>query len=237
MQPEQFKEAVEALGFTVTEQMMEQFAKYTTFLQEWNEKINLTAITETEEVYLKHFYDSIVVAKYVDLSNPAKLVDVGSGAGFPSIPLKILLPHLEITIIDSLMKRINFLQLLVDELGLEGVHLFHGRAEDLGQDKEHREQYDFATARAVARMSVLSEYCLPFVKVGGKFLALKGDKGEEELRQARQALKILGGEVERVEVFDLPLDAGERSILEIKKSKRTPKKYPRQAGIANKKPL
>ncbi|WP_026314323.1 16S rRNA (guanine(527)-N(7))-methyltransferase RsmG [Allofustis seminis] len=237
MQPEQFKKALEALGFTVTKQMMDQFARYVQLLQEWNKKINLTAIDETEEIYLKHFYDSVVVARYVAFQDRDTLIDVGSGAGFPSLPLKILLPSLQITIIDSLNKRINFLKLLVEELALDDVELFHGRAEDFGQNAAFRERFDWATARAVARMSVLSEYCLPFVKVGGAFLALKGDKGEEELLIAKRAIQTFGGQVEQVAHFELPLEAGERSVIQIKKIQKTPKKYPRQAGLVNKKPL
>lgn len=237
MQPEEFKQAVEALGFTVTAQMMKQFAIYTDYLQEWNQKINLTAITATEDVYLKHFYDCVVIAQYIDFQKPARLVDIGSGAGFPSIPLKILFPNLQITLIDSLNKRINFLKRLTAALELDDVDLYHGRAEDFGQDPKFREQFDWATARAVARMSVLAEYCLPFVKRGGQFLAMKGDKGTEELQKAKKALKKLGGKVHQVEVFELPQAAGERSLITIDKVETTPKKFPRQAGMVNKNPL
>ncbi len=239
MNPELFKEQLSEEGFSLTEQQMEQFHQYLVLLQEWNEKVNLTAISEEEEVYLKHFYDSITLAKFVPFVEGANetLCDVGSGAGFPSLPLKILFPHLKITIVDSLKKRINFLELLVNELGLENVHLVHARAEDFGQEKKNRQAFDVVTARAVARLSVLAEFCLPITKTGGIFAAMKGAKASEELNDSKKAIKTLGGKTRKVETFELPKDAGERSILLIDKIKNTPNKYPRQAGTPNKKPL
>lgn len=238
MNPEAFRKALENDGFPIDSKKMEQYHKYFILLQEWNEKINLTAIVEEDEVYLKHFYDSITLAKYTKIEGkPLKLCDVGSGAGFPSIPLNILFPEIEITIVDSLKKRINFLEILVKELGIENVHLYHDRAEDFGQKKKFRSSFDLVTARAVARLSVLSEFCLPITKEQGVFAAMKGSQGEEELRDAEKAIKTLGGKLDRVENFELPLNAGERTIVLIDKVKKTPRKYPRQAGTPNKKPL
>ena len=222
----------------MNQEKTKQFEQYLTLLQEWNEKVNLTAITEEGEVYLKHFYDSITLARYIDFSKKElTLCDVGAGAGFPSIPLKILFPNIEVTIVDSLKKRINFLEILVDELNLENVHLYHARAEDFGQNKKFRSSFDIVTARAVARLSVLSEFCLPITKEKGVFAAMKGTQGEEELSAAKKAIKTLGGRLNKVENFTLPADAGDRSIILIDKIKKTPNKYPRQAGTPNKKPL
>ena len=239
MNPELFQATIAEEGFSIDSKQMEQFNQYLHLLQEWNEKVNLTAITEENEVYLKHFYDSVTLANFVEFTGKEKLTlcDVGSGAGFPSIPLKILFPQLEVTIVDSLKKRIHFLELLVEELGLENVHLVHDRAEDFGQKKEYRGSFDIVTARAVARLSVLAEFCLPITKVGGIFAAMKGSKASEELNDSKKAIKILGGRTRKVETFELPEDAGERSILLIDKIKNTPTKYPRQAGTPNKKPL
>ncbi len=238
MNPELFQATLEKENITLNEPQMKQFDQYLELLQEWNEKVNLTAITEEEEVYLKHFYDSATLAQQIDfVDKTIKLCDVGSGAGFPSIPLKIMFPNIEVTIVDSLKKRINFLQLLVDELGLENVHLFHARAEDFGQDKAHRNTYDVVTARAVANLSVLAEFCLPITKVGGTFAAMKGSKASEELNDSKKAIKTLGGKTQEVASFELPLDAGERNIILIKKDRKTPGKYPRKAGTPNKNPL
>jgi 16S rRNA (guanine527-N7)-methyltransferase len=238
MHPEEFKKILEEEKFPIDSAKMEQFDKYLKLLQEWNNKVNLTAITEEEEVYLKHFYDSLTLARYIDFNaDSLSLCDVGSGAGFPSIPLKIIYPEIKITIVDSLKKRINFLETIVEELGLEGVHLYHARAEDFGQEKSMRETFDVVTARAVARMSVLAEFCLPLTRVGGTFAAMKGSQGQEELDDAKKALKTLGGQVKKTETFELPEDAGERSIILINKKGKTPKKYPRQAGTPNKNPL
>lgn len=238
MNPELFQATLEKEGISLSPEQMTQFKQYLLLLQEWNEKINLTAITEEEEVYLKHFYDSVTLANYVDFTKKGlKLCDVGSGAGFPSIPLKILFPEIEISIVDSLKKRINFLELLVNELGLENVHLHHARAEDFGQTKAFRNGFDVVTARAVANLSVLAEFCLPITKIGGTFAAMKGAKASEELNASKKAIKILGGKTDKVESFELPEDAGERNIILIKKEKKTPNKYPRKAGTPNKNPL
>lgn len=238
MTPQEFFEQVKQDGWTLTDHQLDQFHNYLLLLQEWNEKVNLTAITEEEEVYLKHFYDSLTLAKFVDLeSKPYSLCDVGSGAGFPSIPLKILVPSLEITIVDSLRKRIDFLEKVVDQLGLQGVHLYHDRAENFGQNKQFRDQFDYTTARAVARMSVLAEYCMPLNKKDGVFVAMKASSALEELEDAKKAIAILGGKVRESIDFNLPQGAGERHIILIDKKKETPNKYPRTAGKPNKNPL
>lgn len=238
MNPELFRETLEKENLSVNERQMRQFNQYLQLLQEWNEKVNLTAITEEEEVYLKHFYDSVTLAHHIDLDKKAiRLCDVGSGADFPSIPLKILFPNIEVTIVDSLKKRINFLEILVEELGLENVHLFHDRAEDFGQKKENRNAFDVVTARAVANLSVLAEFCLPITKIGGTFAAMKGSKASEELNDSKKAIKILGGKTQEVASFELPYEAGERNIVLIHKEQKTPGKYPRKAGTPNKNPL
>ena len=238
MNPEQFKEALASKGIILNEKQMEQFERYYELLIEWNEKINLTAITDKKEVYLKHFYDSITLGLYVDeFHSPIQLCDVGAGAGFPSIPLKIAFPEIQVTIVDSLNKRIQFLNLLMSELELEGVACHHDRAETFGRNPEFRGRYDFVTARAVARMSVLSELCLPLVKKSGYFVAMKAASSEEELDDAKKAIATLGGKLEVDNAFELPLDAGERHIILIQKTKETPKKYPRKPGTPNKSPL
>ncbi|MGP6140364.1 16S rRNA (guanine(527)-N(7))-methyltransferase RsmG [Jeotgalibaca sp. A127] len=238
MNPEEFKTAVAELGLELSEKQMQQYNRYYELLVEWNEKINLTAITERDEVYLKHFFDSITLGLHTDvLKGEVALCDVGAGAGFPSIPLKIAYPEIKVTIVDSLNKRISFLELLFKELGLEGVRCFHDRAETFGQNPEHRAAYDIVTARAVARMSVLSELCVPLVKKGGYFVAMKASSSQEELDDAKAAIATLGGKVEEDYAFELPKEEGERHIVLIKKTKDTPKKYPRKPGLPNKKPL
>ena len=238
MNVEQFQEELAKNQNQLTEYQLQQFALYYERLIEWNQKMNLTAITDRGEVYLKHFYDSLTAAFYVDFSRrKIRLCDVGAGAGFPGLPLKIAFPHLQITIVDSLKKRIGFLQELVEDLQLEDVELYHDRAESFGRRREHREQYDIVTARAVANMPVLSEYCLPLAKPDGLFIALKGASGKEELKAARKAIKLLGGSLEAFHSFTLPIENSERSIIVIKKEKKTPKKYPRKPGIPARDPL
>ncbi|MGX4687266.1 16S rRNA (guanine(527)-N(7))-methyltransferase RsmG [Vagococcus sp. JNUCC 83] len=238
MTPEEFKSNLEKHGIMLSEQQMEQYDIYFRKLIEWNEKINLTAITDKNEVYLKHFYDSLTLAFERDMTGEhLKLCDVGSGAGFPSIPLKIAFPNISISIIDSLNKRINFLKELTKELGLEKVDLYHSRAEDFGQNKIFRESYDLVTARAVARLNVLAELCLPLVKKEGQFLAMKAAKSEEELLEAKKAIATLGGKVVEEREVSLPITHDKRFIIEIDKKKETPNKYPRKAGLPNKKPL
>lgn len=224
-------------GITLSEQQKKQFETYYEMLVAWNEKINLTSITEEHEVYLKHFYDSITPSFYHDFKAPLSLCDVGAGAGFPSIPLKIVFPNIHITIVDSLNKRIQFLNQLASELELEGVSFVHERAENFGKNQDYRASFDIVTARAVARLAVLSELCIPLVKKNGVFLALKSSKGEEELEEARFGIGIFGGRVSDIYTFELPEDAGERQIIKIEKRSQTPKKYPRKPGTPNKSPL
>ncbi|MHC5251561.1 16S rRNA (guanine(527)-N(7))-methyltransferase RsmG [Listeria kieliensis] len=237
MNPEQFQAKLAEAGILLTETQMQQFERYYELLVEWNEKMNLTAITDKEEVYLKHFYDSISAAFYVSFNDFNTVCDVGAGAGFPSLPLKICFPHLEVSIVDSLNKRITFLNHLADELGLTNVHFYHDRAESFGQNKAHREQFSLVTARAVARMSVLAELCLPLVKKDGVFLAMKAQQAEQELETAKKAIAVLGGKVTEHFAFQLPAENSERNIYVIKKAKETPKKYPRKAGLPNKQPI
>ncbi|MSE21854.1 16S rRNA (guanine(527)-N(7))-methyltransferase RsmG, partial [Lactobacillus parabuchneri] len=227
-------------GIEVSDQQMDQFDAYFKLLVEVNEHVNLTTITEKSDVYLKHFYDSITPAFFVSQikTAPLTICDVGAGAGFPSLPLKILFPQLKVTIVDSLNKRINFLQQLVERLQLTDVSLFHARAEEFGGKRsEHRQQYDLVTARAVARLTVLSELCLPLVKVGGKMVALKAAKAEDELKDAKSAIQLLGGQISADDEFALPISEEKRHIIVIDKVKDTPKKYPRKPGTPSKEPL
>ncbi|XJS10702.1 16S rRNA (guanine(527)-N(7))-methyltransferase RsmG [Aerococcaceae bacterium WGS1372] len=239
MTVEEFIQALEAKGISLTQRQIDQFATYYQLLVEWNEKINLTAITEKSEVYLKHFYDSLMPLWMASdyFTDQAKLMDVGAGAGFPSFPIKIVRPDLEITIVDSLNKRINFLNLLSEELGLEKVQAVHGRAEEVGQNKDYRGQYDLVTARAVASLNVLSELCLPMVQKGGYFVALKAQRADEEIQQAQKAITTLGAKFEEQISENLPVEESEREIIVIKKTLDTPKKYPRRPGMPTKKPL
>ena len=237
MKPETFYNLLAEQNLPLSDQQKKQFERYFELLVEWNEKINLTAITNKEEVYLKHFYDSIApILQGLIPNETIKLLDIGAGAGFPSLPMKILYPQLDVTIIDSLNKRINFLQLLAQELDLDDVHFYHGRAEDLAQDKNFRAQYDFVTARAVARMQVLSELTIPYLKVGGKLLALKASNAPEELLEAKNALNLLFSKVEDNLSYALP-NGDPRYITVVEKKKETPNKYPRKAGMPNKRPL
>ena len=237
MKPEEFYVHLADLGFPLTDRQKEQYERYFELLVEWNEKINLTAITDKDEVYLKHFYDSIApILQGLIKNQPIRLLDIGAGAGFPSLPMKILFPELDVTIIDSLNKRINFLHLLAEELGLDGVHFYHGRAEDFAQDKAFRAQFDLVTARAVARMQVLSELTIPYLKVGGRLLALKASNAPEELEEAKTALNLLFSKVEDNLQYALP-NGDPRYITVVEKKKETPNKYPRKAGMPNKRPL
>ncbi|MGL9749115.1 16S rRNA (guanine(527)-N(7))-methyltransferase RsmG [Enterococcus sp. DIV0170] len=236
MTPEEFQLELSKQGIELNDKQMEQFAAYFRLLVEWNQKMNLTAITEHKEVYLKHFYDSITLA-FLDTFKPeGQLCDVGSGAGFPSLPLKIVFPDLEVTIVDSLNKRITFLTTLVEELQLDGVHLYHDRAESFGKNSKFREGFDFVTARAVARLNVLTELCLPLVEKEGYFFALKAAKSEEELSEAKHAIALLGGKLINAEDVSLP-NGDTRHIITVQKKKETPKKYPRKPGLPNKQPI
>ncbi|WP_342599602.1 16S rRNA (guanine(527)-N(7))-methyltransferase RsmG [Psychrobacillus sp. FSL H8-0483] len=237
MNEEQFKQALHEKGMDLTSTQLQQFKKYFELLVEWNEKMNLTAITDEASVYLKHFFDSISASFYEDFTGSFSVCDVGAGAGFPSIPLKICFPNLKVTIVDSLNKRIQFLTHLSKELQLTNVHFVHSRAEDFGQNKDYREQYDIVTARAVARLSVLSELCVPLVKVGGRFIAMKAASASDELKDAKKALNILGSEKSAEYSFLLPIENSERTLYVFSKTKSTPKRYPRKPGIPNKTPI
>ena len=234
-----FAEILAARGaeaqLSFTEEQLAQFTRYYELLVETNKVMNLTAITEPEEVAVKHMVDSLLA--YEDGMQGKTLVDVGTGAGFPGVPLKIYCPSLRVTLVDSLGKRLRFLEQVIDELGLKGIRCEHLRAEDAGRSKKHREQYDYVTARAVARLSVLSEYCLPLAKKGGQFIALKGSRFAEEIEEGEAAVKILGGKIISAETVKLPgLDDG-RAIIKIAKIKATPAQYPRKAGTPEKQPL
>ena len=237
MTPEEFKYALAEHDIQLTDQQMQQFEDYYNLLVEWNEKINLTAITDKEEVYLKHFYDSISLAFSNDFTEPKRLVDVGSGAGFPSIPLRIVFPELDVTIVDSLNKRIKFIETVISELKLTNVHAYHDRAETFGQNKTFRGQFDIVTARAVARLNLLAEFCLPLLKKGGQFLAMKASQTDDEIEEAKHAIATLGGKFIEDIAFELPQEAGVRHIVRIEKRKETPNKYPRKPGKPAKKPL
>lgn len=239
MKPEEFFEALAQKGIELSDVQKEQFATYFHELVETNKVMNLTSITDEDQVYLKHFYDSIVLG-FVDekiLNKELTLCDVGSGAGFPSLPLKIINPKLKITIVDSLNKRIKFLEGLVNELNLTDVSLVHGRAEEVGKNPQFREKFDVVTARAVAAMNVLTEFCLPLVKVGGQFVAMKSEKAPEEVKNAQYAIETLGGTIKQQESVELPNDAGIRNFIFVEKISKTPKKYPRKPGTPAKKPL
>ena len=218
-----------------TDLQKEKLDKYAQMLVEWNDKINLTAITDYDEIMIKHFYDSIYPFTLFELPENSEIIDVGTGAGFPSCPLKIVRDDLKVTLLDSLNKRIAFLAQLSETLDL-GATCIHGRAEELGKNLEYREKFDCATARAVANLSDLCEYCLPFVKVGGVFAALKGSNGEEELKDAKNAIKILGGKTENFIEYELP-NGDKRTLILIRKVSETPDKYPRNAGQMKKKKL
>lgn len=232
-----FTEQLAALGIDLSEKQLKQFETYFSLLVEWNEKMNLTGITERGAVYEKHFYDSMTLTKVVDLNEVSSLADIGSGAGFPSIPLAIAFPHLKVTIVDSLAKRIRFLEELTSQLGLAYVSPLHGRAEDVARLRAHRDQYDIVTARAVARLAVLNEFCLPFVKAGGTFIAMKGTGISEELSESKYSIDKLNGKLVRIEQMQLPSEGADRHLVLIEKTNATPAAYPRKAGVPLKSPL
>jgi len=226
---------LEKLSITLSEKQMEQFRIYYEMLIEKNKVMNLTAITEFDEVLEKHFLDSVSLIRAKNLHQAISVLDLGTGAGFPGIPLKILFPELKITLADSLNKRVLFLQEVIDALKLKDIVAIHGRAEDLAKDKNYREQFELCVSRAVANLSTLSEYCLPFVKIGGEFISYKSGDCEEEVLSAKSAIFLLGGKVKETIKFELG-ESG-RSFIIIEKIKGTPKTYPRKAGTPSKKPL
>lgn len=216
-------------------EQLEQFFEYMELLIEWNEKMNLTAITEPEEIILKHFIDSITILN--EIPNNSKIVDVGTGAGFPGIPLSIMNPTLKITLVDSLNKRLIFLQEVVNKLQLKNVEIIHARAEEFGQNKKYRGSFDVATSRAVANLSTLSEYLIPLVKVGGKVISMKASEAGQEINEAKKAIEVLGGVIEKIDEFYLPQSDIGRTVITIKKEKVTPNKYPRKPGTPSKEPI
>lgn len=219
----------------LNDNQVEMFNKYMELLLEWNEKINLTAITEKNDIVLKHFIDSLTILKYI--KDEDKIIDIGTGAGFPGIPVKIANPTVKVTLMDSLNKRVLFLDDVIDKLNLKDIEAIHSRAEDLAKEKKYRESYDVVTSRAVANLSTLLEYMLPFAKVGGICICMKGPNVEEELKNAKNAVSILGGKIEKIDNFVLPNSDIERNIIIIKKIKHTDYKYPRNAGTPAKEPL
>ena len=225
------------IGYHLLDQQMNQFNDFYEMLVEKNKVMNLTAITEYDEVVLKHFIDSIVIYKRISEDNVESIMDVGTGAGFPGIPLKILFPEIRLTLLDSRNKRILFLNEVIHNLGLENIECIHGRAEDIGHLPEYREQYDLTVSRAVANLSSLSEYCIPFVRVGGKFISYKSGNIDDELNDAKTAIHLLGSGIEDVEKYTLPDSDMQRSIVVIRKEKKLSNKYPRKAGMPAKQPL
>ena len=236
MTPEQFYEKLKEFEVDLSENQKWQLNRYFELLVEWNEKMNLTGITEKNEVYLKHFYDSLLgFLMFEDIKSCQTLCDVGSGAGFPALPVKIVYPHLKMDLVDSLGKRVNFLNHVIKETNLENIKAYHSRAEEYTM--KHRESFDIVTARAVARLNVLAELCVPLVKQGGYFIALKGQTGQEELEESKKALDTLGVKLLEVKNIQLPEDAGARTNIYTKKDKKTPNKYPRAFGQIKNKPI
>lgn len=229
-------EGAKAFGLELSKDKQEQFSAYTRLMLEWNEKINLTAITEEKEIIVKHYLDSLSLWGTVDMKGK-KLIDVGTGAGLPGIPLKIYEESLTVTLLDSLEKRVKFLKEVIGRLSLKGIDAVHGRAEDYGVKQGFRENFDYAVARAVADLPVLCEYCLPFVKPGGLFIAMKGPSVEQELEESGKAISVLGGQIEDVRKLVLPFSDYERSIVLIRKCRHTPSGYPRKSGKPTKSPI
>lgn len=230
-----FNEMQKKLTIKLSVEQLEKFYSYMSLLLEWNEKMNLTAITEPNEIILKHFVDSLTILN--EINNNSKVVDVGTGAGFPGIPLSIANESLKITLVDSLNKRLIFLQEVIEKLELKNVEIIHSRAEDFGQNKKYRENFDIATSRAVANLSTLSEYLIPLVKINGKCICMKASDVEEEINQAKNAINVLGGTIEKIKEFKLPESDIGRTIIIINKQKNTPIKYPRKAGTPSKEPI
>lgn len=231
------KKQLKALDINLSDKQIDKFIRYRDLILEWNKKMNLTAITEEKEMVNKHFIDCLALAKYTNLRSDASVIDIGTGAGFPGIPMKILYPDLKITLLDSLNKRITFLKTVVKDLELSDVELIHGRAEDFGQNVQYRERFDYTFSRAVASLNILSEYSLPFLKIGGKFIPMKSKKSDEEIENSKKALEILGGKLISEKDFVIPNTDLYRNVLIIEKIKKTPKKYPRRPGKPNKSPL
>lgn len=237
MKSEILEKGCQQLGLSMSEHQEQQFMKYYELLIEWNKVMNLTAITEFDEVMQKHFLDSLTIVKGIEKTEHICMLDVGTGAGFPGIPLKIMFPEWEIVLLDSLNKRIKFLDEAIAQLGLEKIRTIHGRAEDFAKKQEYREQFDLVVSRAVANLASLSEYCLPYVREGGKFVSYKAANADAELDESRKAIDILGGKIDKVEKFQIPDTDMDRTLVVVKKIRKTPGKYPRKAGMPGKEPL
>ena len=239
MEKEEFKKTITFLAKEIdigfNEEQIEKFYKYMQLLLEWNEKINLTAITDPKEIILKHFIDSLTILNYI--KKGAKVIDVGTGAGFPGIPLKILRDDINLTLLDSLNKRINFLKLVIDELKLKNVDTIHGRAEEIGKNKRYRESFDISFSRAVANLSTLSEYLIPLVKIGGISISMKGAEIKEEIEKSKKAITLLGGNINKIDFFELPQSDIKRNLIIIEKERSTPAKFPRKPGLPAKEPI
>lgn len=231
------EEGCKELGITLDEIQKKQFTDFYEYLVEKNKVMNLTGITEFQEVLIKHFLDSLACVKAVDMSQIKRIMDIGTGAGFPGVPLKIAFPHLEACLLDSLKKRVNFLEETFQLLKLENITAIHGRAEEYAKNKQYRETYDLCVSRAVSNLATLSEYCLPYVKTGGYFISYKSGTVQEEVEQAQKAVKILGGKIQDIVYFQLPDSEIQRSLVVIEKIKATPGRYPRKAGTPLKEPL
>jgi len=231
------RESFLPLGIELADKQLQQFAQYQEQLLSWNEKFNLTALTEEKDIMIKHFYDSALGLKVGKWTGQERVLDLGTGAGFPGVPLQIILPSLSVVLVDSLQKRVKFLQHLLRVLALDRTEAIHGRAEELGREPGLRDNFDIVVSRAVARLAVLTEYCLPFVKPGGVFLAYKGLDGQKEYAEAGPAINKLGGKLVKIETFSLPEKMGIRTIISIRKTKQTPATYPRRPGIPGKIPL
>ena len=232
-----FESKLNEIGITLSDKQKEQFDKFYELLVEWNKVMNLTGITEYEEVNEKHFVDSLSIVKAIDMKDVKSVIDIGTGAGFPGIPLKIAFPHLKVVLLDSINKRINFLNTVIEELGLENIQTIHGRAEDFAKQPVYREQFDLCVSRAVANLATLSEYCIPYVEKGGLFVPYKSGEIDEEVEQAKKAVHVLGGKLENVIKFQLPGTEIGRSFVVIKKVQNTAKKFPRKAGLPSKEPI
>lgn len=230
------REIAEKSNIALTDEQISKLEKYYELLIEWNQKMNLTALTEPQDVALKHFCDSILLLQYAEIKEGASIIDVGTGAGFPSVPIKIVRPDIKLCLLDSLNKRLMFLKEVVDVLNLSDVEIVHSRAEDGAKNNKLRETFDYATSRAVAQLNVLSEYCLPYVKVGGQFVAMKGKYSQEEIANSKNAIKLLGGKCHNIKEYEL-IDTSQRTIIVIDKLSTTDKRYPRTSAKIKSKAL
>ena len=231
------EDCLEKLNISIDEDQKSKFEKYYSLLLEKNKVMNLTRITDEREIIIKHFVDSLMICKVIEMDKVESLIDVGTGAGFPGIPIKIMWPNTKVTLLDSLDKRVGFLKEVIEELDLEGMEAAHGRAEDFGQDTNYREQFDLCVSRAVANLATLSEYCVPFVKDQGRFVSYKADESDEEINEAKAAIEILGGTIENISEEIIPGGEIKRKLVVIRKVEKTDSKYPRKAGKPSKKPL